>query len=398
MRGTLPTTEIKLPTKVADILDEWLSDEEVVKRTKTAVTANVDHATAVAMREKLRDSLSDDMPVADSKRIQTAIDELKPVITSLAAHTADIRSFDLEQHPLGSLVPEMSKAEKGELRKSMKAHGFLPAHPIVIHEGKVLDGWHRYQEASKQGIDIVTKDYRGDDPAGYVLATNIQRRHLTDDQKAMVAGELAAFDPGTTTAQAADRVKVKAWNAGCARRVVNASSRLADAVRDGSVSLGHAAEVVYRDPDMIAHLNGDDIDRSVADLVAESLLRTAKPKRTVVKIELDGDEPWVHAEVVFDANGEALGEAYWRPLPIPLDQIDTDPILERIAEACEWSTERKVVRAGIRDTLSAREVDALYRDFEGSDPPADMSAAKRQVAVASGLVEWFASAEEDDDE
>ena len=394
---SMPTAEIRLASTVAESLGDRLPDDAITKRTKAHVTARVDHETAAVIHDWLREAAGeDDITTADSKRLRKAADELAPTVRSLATQTADVHSFDLKQHPIGSLVPEMSRGEKAELAKSMKAHGFLPAHPIVMHEGMVLDGWHRYREAVRQGIDIHAKDYRGDDPVGYVLAANVRRRHLTDDQKAIVAGELAACDPNMTTAAAAAQVKVKAWNAGVARRLVRMCPTLAGAVRDGSVTLSDAVTVTTRDPDMIEHLNGDDIGQSISDLVAESIVRTKPPKVTTVRLALDDAEPWTHAEIVFDVNGDALGEAYWRPLPIPLGEIDTDPIIARVADQCGWSTQKKAVRAAIRETLDDREISALFFDFEGAAPPADMSPAKREIAVAAALVDWFASADDGD--
>jgi hypothetical protein len=54
---------------------------------------------------------------------------------------------DYEQHPLSAIFPKMSEKEFAGLCADIAANGL--AHPIVVFEGKILDGWHRYGVASK---------------------------------------------------------------------------------------------------------------------------------------------------------------------------------------------------------------------------------------------------------
>lgn len=83
----------------------------------------------------------------------------------------------LEIHPLSAVWPQMTAAEKHELIDDIKVHGVIE--PIMLFDGKVLDGFHRYNAALKAGVKCPTKQYTGDDPAGYVISRNARRRHLT---------------------------------------------------------------------------------------------------------------------------------------------------------------------------------------------------------------------------
>ena len=74
----------------------------------------------------------------------------------------------------------------------MEADGFIEPF-IRIYEGKILDGWHRYRAA--QELNLIRKlkfqewdeDERKDgDPKAFVLARNIERRHLTPRQRAQI--------------------------------------------------------------------------------------------------------------------------------------------------------------------------------------------------------------------
>ncbi len=62
------------------------------------------------------------------------------------------------------------------------AHSVLP---IMLYEGKVLDGWHRYQACLKAGAKPRSEPYSGSDPAAYVCSVNLHRRqeNMTPTQK-----------------------------------------------------------------------------------------------------------------------------------------------------------------------------------------------------------------------
>jgi hypothetical protein len=80
------------------------------------------------------------------------------------------------------------------LVNDIKAHG--QQLPIVVYENQVLDGWHRYKACQQLGITPTLEDFTGTDPLTFVLSLNLQRRHLTESQRAMVAAELATLERG----------------------------------------------------------------------------------------------------------------------------------------------------------------------------------------------------------
>jgi len=60
-------------------------------------------------------------------------------------------------------------------------------HAIVLDkDGQVLDGRNRLAACEIAGVEPRFTTYEGDDPAGYALAVNITRRHLTKGQQAMI--------------------------------------------------------------------------------------------------------------------------------------------------------------------------------------------------------------------
>ena len=63
---------------------------------------------------------------------------------------------------------------------------------IRIYEGKILDGWHRFAAAREWNLLRTLKFREWDteregDPKAFVLARNIERRHLTPGQRAQIA-------------------------------------------------------------------------------------------------------------------------------------------------------------------------------------------------------------------
>jgi hypothetical protein len=63
---------------------------------------------------------------------------------------------------------------------------------IVLYEGQILDGRHRYLACLAKRVPPCVCDYAGEcgSPLNFVVARNIQRRHLAEDQRALVAARL----------------------------------------------------------------------------------------------------------------------------------------------------------------------------------------------------------------
>lgn len=82
-----------------------------------------------------------------------------------------------EQHPLSKAFPPMTNEAMQALIDDIKAHGLKEA--IVTHEGKILDGWHRYLACGFAGVEPRFRAYQGESPAAYVRSKNLIRRDMT---------------------------------------------------------------------------------------------------------------------------------------------------------------------------------------------------------------------------
>ena len=126
--------------------------------------------------------------------------------------TSGPKGREVEFHPIANIFPMMGEAELEDLSNDIMQNGLRQ--PIVVYEGKILDGRNREKACQLIGLSpyLINEnkikvseelgvdtgylpspytDYKGDDPLGYVLSLNLHRRHLTASQRAALAAEIA---------------------------------------------------------------------------------------------------------------------------------------------------------------------------------------------------------------
>lgn len=109
----------------------------------------------------------------------------------------------LEYHPLANLFPLIEGEEFDALVADIRANGIHDA--IDLYQGKILDGRNRYRAAEAAGFDLEKRHFRHfmpelyGDPLAYVISRNLNRRHLDESQRAMVAARLATMRQGERT-------------------------------------------------------------------------------------------------------------------------------------------------------------------------------------------------------
>ena len=71
---------------------------------------------------------------------------------------------DPEYHPAAALFPlmDVDGAEFGELVRDLQEHGLLQ--PIVLHEGKVLDGRNRLRACQHARVEPRYVEWEGESP------------------------------------------------------------------------------------------------------------------------------------------------------------------------------------------------------------------------------------------
>jgi ParB-like chromosome segregation protein Spo0J len=90
----------------------------------------------------------------------------------------------LESHPLANRFPLIEGEEFDRLVDDIRDNGLRE--PIVLFEGKILDGRNRYRACIEAGVTPKTREFdpAKDGPAeAFVISVNVLRRHLTLGQK-----------------------------------------------------------------------------------------------------------------------------------------------------------------------------------------------------------------------
>ena len=92
-------------------------------------------------------------------------------------------------HEMSSYLPLLEDEEFDDLVEDIKEFGQIE--PIVLYEGKILDGRNRYRACKKLGIEVKATEWKpseatGITPLQYVISTNIMRRHLNHAQRSEI--------------------------------------------------------------------------------------------------------------------------------------------------------------------------------------------------------------------
>jgi hypothetical protein len=166
---------------------------------------------------------------------------------------------NLEPHELSKLFPPMTKDEFRGLARDIKKHGLI--NEIVLLEGQILEGAHRYKACKLAGIEPRYRKFNGKDgsPVDFVMSQNLHRRHLTKSQRAAIAAELANMkrtdtlkkgsrsikvSNGNSAEQAAKQLKVGVAYVQRAKRLKRETPEVFDAVKAGKITVSKAMQPI----------------------------------------------------------------------------------------------------------------------------------------------------------
>jgi len=99
---------------------------------------------------------------------------------------------EYEVHPAALIPPPLADDDYQALLDSIRQHG--QQHPIILFEGRVIDGRHRYQACRELGIIPRVESYSGNLSPLEIVKLNLARRHLSASQKAVVALSIADYE------------------------------------------------------------------------------------------------------------------------------------------------------------------------------------------------------------
>lgn len=274
--------------------------------------------------------------------------------------------------PEAAVWPLMNDDELRRLAADIDENGQL--HPIELFEGEVLDGRNRYLAITKFCARVREPKFKTVSPGSpirHVVSLNEKRRHLNESQRALAASKALPFyeaeaakrktgrpeksapigadilPPRRAADDAAADFGTSSRNVQRAKSVTSKGSRkLADAVEQGSLSLGKAEQITKLYP-----------DKAKQDAVVRDI---AKSQMTSRVKGLTGEVEWYTPRQYLDAAIKVMGN------------IDLDPASSEAAQ--------KHVRARRYYTI---EDDGLSQRWAGAvflNPPYAMPAINDFVA------------------
>ena len=156
-----------------------------------------------------------------------------------------------ELHRVAEIFPPMNEEEFRVLLDDIRENGQQV--PIVLHEGKVIDGRHRMKACLQLDIEPITEKFEGESPLSFVISANLARRHLTSSQKSMIAAQLITTEHGSnqwgdkgevTSEKIAESLGVSTRQIARGRKVTDkAAPVIREAVNSGMVSVEDAADI-----------------------------------------------------------------------------------------------------------------------------------------------------------
>lgn len=104
---------------------------------------------------------------------------------------------NLQFHPLANIFDLIDGDEFDAFVDMFRKQGLLQQ--IILHQGMILEGRNRYRAGKQCGHKWTSKDFTElpltKNPYEFVIAANVQRRHLTSDQKRNLAVRLIRERP-----------------------------------------------------------------------------------------------------------------------------------------------------------------------------------------------------------
>ncbi|UZW61825.1 ParB/RepB/Spo0J family partition protein [Lysobacter enzymogenes] len=259
--------------------------------------------------------------------------------------------MNLEYHELCLMLPDMNGEAFSALVEDIRQHG--QRREIVLYEGRILDGRHRYRACIECGVKPRTVEFDGKDPVAFVVSENVARRHLSESQRGMVAAKLANLEvgrPGKSAnlhlfgvklEQAADLLAVSRRMVAKASDVKkNGSPSLVQQVEAGKISMNEAEKIASLGPksqDRIAKIEDKRARKNELAKALNISQGRKNPSPRTDFIEPKEQCGWVST---FMARFESL------VLVLTEAGVEPETLSSRLVDEVNWSDRRFNVRFG----------------------------------------------------
>jgi DNA-binding transcriptional regulator YiaG len=179
---------------------------------------------------------------------------------------------ELEVHELATIFPMMSPEDFATLLESVRKQGFLPSEPIVLLDGKILDGRNRRdacrvlaQKGELNGTPTFVEFNGTGNPTDWVVGKNLARRHLSTSQRAAIAAELAERLKTTTDKETPAQLTLEpAGVANLRQKKGRSSERAAEALNVSPRAVQMAEAVKAADPKLHKEVKAGKLSTNAA--------------------------------------------------------------------------------------------------------------------------------------
>jgi len=212
------------------------------------------------------------------------------------------------RHALSSAFPSMTEGQLEDLVEDIKQNGLLE--PIVVYQNQILDGWHRWSACQRANITPEFVTYGGENPIDYVKSKNLNRRHLSESQRAMAV------------------VACNEWQKANTPDGVKPEKILAEEAQVGLRSISRA---------VLAHNAGMADDVMAGDITlyaAEKKIRN-KPERETVRVSTEGLEAYQQQITELQNEITALRERNEELQTLSEDLLAENEMMQKILEEDE---------------------------------------------------------------
>ena len=166
-------------------------------------------------------------------------------------------------HPLCLLAPKMTDEEFRQLVENIRANGYDSTYPVVLYDGLIIDGRHRYLACQELNITPVYTEWKpigNDTPEKFVIRSNT-RRHMTVTQRDAFAVAMG----GGTIRELANAAHVSPATISKARAIAREKPELVEDMLSGEITIEQAVNAVdeeapFEDAPIEIH---DDVDTAL---------------------------------------------------------------------------------------------------------------------------------------
>lgn len=230
----------------------------------------------------------------------------------------------MKAHEYAETFPMMPEDALQKMAEDIKKNG--QTLPIIIHDGQILDGRNRYAACKIAGIEPVTQDYTGDDPAAAVVSYNIHRRQMDIGVRAVWAEKWARLRQGGDRKSA----EIKSPIGDLIPTATKSRDEASTLMGIGKGTLDRTKQVAKHAPELLPKIESGEMTVNKA---YESIREKPAPKQDPDPLVVDGlpaMHPIKRMKII-----ESEGMRIWGLAKAHLDRINkNDEFREDALNAC----------------------------------------------------------------